>query len=137
MLLVDSEDAVKAFNKPWLHLKNRTGDQWEKPAKASDDDCHFMVECMESWFLADRKTLASFFGNGFKENALPKQQHPEKVKKKTVYEALKKATKDTKKGVYGKGKHSFKILAQLDPAKVIASCPWAARFVSTVKERMA
>jgi hypothetical protein len=66
MLLVDSETPVKAeyqqgadtaLWQPWAHLKNRTGDEWNKPQNAANVDCHFMVQCMESWFLTDRETL--------------------------------------------------------------------------------
>jgi hypothetical protein len=70
MLLVDSEEPVSVAS-PWDHLLQRKGDQWEKPPGSADDDCHFMVQCMESWFLADRDTLRTFFGQGYQANALP------------------------------------------------------------------
>ncbi len=34
--------------------------------------------------------------------------------------------------LYGKGAHSFKLLATLDPAKLRAASPWAERFFATV-----
>lgn len=80
MLLVDSEVAVSDADQlfedkskwlPWSHLKQRQGDGWEKPEGGEDSDCHLMVQCMESWFLADRDTLKAFFGIGFKESQLP------------------------------------------------------------------
>jgi hypothetical protein len=146
LLLVDSETAVAADCqqgdsgtwKPWTHLKNRQGDNWEKPDNAVDDDCHLMVQCMESWFIADRETLKAFFGKGFNENMLPSvQKSVELIDKVQVYNSLADATKncETKKS-YGKGEHSFKILAQIDPAKVTAASPWAERFVRTAKVKM-
>ncbi|GHU04628.1 hypothetical protein FACS1894147_09970 [Spirochaetia bacterium] len=147
LLLVDSECAVDSTNqppndvdhwKPWTHLKNRPGDKWQKPANTTDDDCHFMVQCMESWFIADRETLKTFFGKGFNEKALPSAQNPiELIDKAQVYKSLAEATKNCEtKGQYGKGDHSFKLLAQIDPMKVSAASPWADRFVRTLKAKM-
>ncbi len=59
MLLVDSEAAVTA-RPPWTHLGERTGDAWERPEGAGDDDCHLMVQCMEHWFLTDPATLRAY-----------------------------------------------------------------------------
>jgi len=147
MLLVDSEAAVSADHqnavapaqwRPWSYLKQRQGDGWDKPAGSEDIDCHLMVQIMESWFLADCETLSSFFGNGFKKNQLPSADRAiESVAKADVYTALQKATADCKtKAPYGKGEHSFKILAKIDPAKVAAASPWAKRFVDALKQRM-
>jgi hypothetical protein len=146
LLLVDSETLIATdcqigsnkTGKPWAHLKNRQGDNWDQPDNASDDDCHLMAQCMESWFIADRETLKAFFGTGFNEDALPSPQNPvELVDKAQIYKSLIEATKScgTKKP-YGKGEHSFKVLAQIDPAKVIAASPWADRFVRMVKIKM-
>jgi hypothetical protein len=48
LLLADSETAITANCqqgdsgawKPWVHLKNRQGDNWKQPGNASDSDCH-------------------------------------------------------------------------------------------------
>ena len=138
VLLVDSETPVSKQHQagkpetwqPWEHLKQR--DQWEKPFGASDDDCHLMVQCMESWFLADRAALEEFFGQGFKPSALPAESNsPESTDKVTVYAALKNATRACKtKKAYDKGTHSFKLLERLDPDNVTRTAPWAKRFVS-------
>lgn len=68
MLLVDSEAPVSSQD-PWQHLHSR--DQWTPPAGTDPGLCHLMVECMESWFLTDRRALISYFGADFNENALP------------------------------------------------------------------
>ena len=57
VLLVDSEDFVSTIS-PWQHLSNR--DKFCRPDGVSDDQCHLMVVCMESWFLADQNALANF-----------------------------------------------------------------------------
>ncbi|GHV83241.1 hypothetical protein AGMMS50212_05810 [Spirochaetia bacterium] len=147
ILLIDSEAPIAEVNqndkdkkkwKPWTHLKTRPGDLWEKPAKASEIDCHLMVQCMESWFIADREVLKEFFGKGFNESVLPPVQNPvELLDKIQVYKSLADATKNCEpKRPYGKGEHSFKILALIDPAKVTAASPWADRFVQAAQEKM-
>ncbi len=148
MLLVDAEAPVAAAAeqpedepgewKPWLHLKSRDGDRWDKPAGSEDFDCHLMVQCMESWFIADRETLKAFFDPGFSANALPAAANEvESVSKPAVYDALERSTRTCRsKGSYGKGQHSFKLLAAIVPAKVTAACPWAKRFIECPKARM-
>ena len=51
-----------------------------------------MVQLMETWFLADRAALKKHFGEQFKETALKRWPQLEAVRKKTVLDALKKAT---------------------------------------------
>lgn len=146
VLLVDSEAPVAhqhqqgqdAEWQPWQHLKQRPGDGWERPEGAPDTDCHLMVQCMESWLIADPATLKAFFGQGFRENQLPATANSvESVAKTQVYSALAKATKDCKtKAQYGKGEHSFKLLGNIDPTKVTAASPWASRFVWNLKKKM-
>jgi hypothetical protein len=146
MLLVDSETLVSEVHQkgepatwlPWEHLKQRQGDGWEAPKGGKNNDCHLMVEVMENWFLADRASLKAFFGNGFKENQLPAAARAvEQVRKADAYQSLQKATADCKtKAAYGKGEHSFKLLALIDPAKVVDSSPWAQRFINELKKTM-
>jgi len=136
-LLVDSEGAVdNAPPQPWQHLANRTGDQWPKPPTASDDDCHLMVQVMEAWFLADRQTLQTFFGQGFQAGALPAVTgNIETLDKALVYQSLARATSNCKtKAPYGKGEHSFKLLALIDPNRVQRASLWAKRFIDELKK---
>jgi len=134
VLLVDSEDAVAAIDEPWFHLKYR--DNWDKPATAMDNNVHLMVWCMEAWFIADRETLAAFFGQHFNANALPARNDVENISKSDLYDELENATRlCEKKGKYGKGRHSFDILAQIDPAKVMAASPSAKRLIDTLREK--
>jgi len=155
VLLVDSESEVilpkddhsieveysKTW-KPWYHLVNRLGqtgevaDSWEKPSGSSDEDCHMMVQSMESWFLADVATLKSYYGQRFRENSLPNRPDIESIPKDTVLSSLIAASRDTLKGSYDKGDHSFEILAKVNPDKVISQSPWARRFVTLLSEKM-
>lgn len=97
-----------------------------------------MTQIMESWFLADRDVLKAFFGQGFKENALPATNNAiEGIAKQQVYAALAQATSNCKtKTAYGKGEHSFRLLANVDPAKITRASPWAKRFVDELRKAM-
>ena len=130
MLLVDAEEPVTATG-PWAHLGARDG--WTRPAGATDDQCHLMVQVMESWFLADRPALGDFFGQRFQESALPGNPHVEAVAKSDILDGLERASRATNKGEYAKGKHSFEILARVDPAKVSAAAPYAKRFLDILR----
>ena len=101
-------------------------------------DCHLMVQVMETWLIADRATLQAFFGQGFTISALPATANPlESTPKTTVYQALQQATKNCKSSKpYGKGEHSFKLLARIDPVKVQHASPWAKRFIQALAQKM-
>lgn len=130
MLLVDAEAAV-AVADPWEHLHGEDG--WPRPSGATQEQCHLMVQLMESWLLADRPALSSFFGQGFKENALPGNQRIEDVAKADVLSGLHRATSGTQKKRYDKGSHSFEILALIDPSAVEAASPHAERFLEALR----
>ena len=134
MLLVDSEGPVAEGSSSWLHLKRRDG--WDQPAGTTDENAYLMVQCMEAWFLADRSCLATFFGPGFNPNALPGNQNIEEVAKSDVFDGLKMSTRQCRpKGEYGKGRHSFDLLSQIDPANVLAASPNARRMVENLREK--
>ena len=129
LLLVDAERAVGEMG-PWQHLKDSDG--WDRPDSATDDQCHLMVQAMESWFLADPTALAEFYGRGFQQTALPPNPKIEDVPKGDVLHGIRRATDSTTKGRYDKGSHSFEILAQIDPEKVTDASPHARRLIETL-----
>ncbi len=140
LLLVDSEDPVdkvampgddKATWSPWAHLRQQAG--WSKPEHAHDRDAHLMVQCMESWLLCDPHALKAFFGSGFKDLEL--KPASEKLTKRELSDCLESATQNTPKGRYNKGSHSFKLLALIDPAKVLHQSPWASRLLDELDGR--
>lgn len=134
-LLVDSEGPVEASS-AWQHVAERPGDRWQKPPKAEEDHLHLMVPCMEGWFLADRPALKKAFAGQLDESVLPDERVPvEKVAKKDLFRALHRCLRVPKspKRRYDKGEHSFRVLAQIDPARVRAASPWAERFFSTLE----
>jgi hypothetical protein len=137
VLLIDSEDPVSAGS-AWAHLANRQADKFAKPSNATDDHCHLMVVCMESWFLADKEALAKHFGQGFNANALPQNADIEAVRKNDLYEGLKRATANCKtKAPYKKGENSFRILLRISPSKVRQASPWAKTFLEKLDALMA
>ena len=105
MLLVDAEGPVST-SEPWQHLKARDG--WNRPDGATDDQCHLMVQVMESWFLADADALESFYGRDFERRALPARPNIEQVSKRDVRNGLASATRNTTKGSYDKGAPQFR-----------------------------
>ena len=121
-LLVDSEGPVAPEHSVWRHLHVRDG--WTRPDGAGDDQAFLMVQVMETWFLADREALRSYFGARLRENALKAWPNLEEVPKSTVLEALERATASCGKS-YSKGKVSFELLARVDPARVEVACPHA------------
>lgn len=93
----------------------------------------FMVQLMEAWFLADRATLAGYFGAGFRENALPGNPNVEGIPKQDVISGLSDATRGARKGRYSKGDHDVELLDLLDAAVVYAACPHFARLVNFLR----
>lgn len=136
VLLVDSEGPVLKSASSWAHLKE--SDNWEKPARSKDENTHLMVQCMEAWFLADKNTLAKYFGDGFNRNALPRQAKVESISKRDIEHGLRNATRQCKpKGQYSKRRHSFAILGRLNPERVTAASPHAKRLIRTLGEKSA
>lgn len=135
-LLVDSEASVGQSHEflPWEHLKQR--DDWSSTDNMDDDQCHLMVQCMESWFLADPEALKVFFKQGFVEKHIPPQgQDVEAISKNQVLTKLENATRNSTKGAYRKGDHSFEILEKIAPEKIKAASKWAERFFNTLIEK--
>ena len=133
VLLVDSEAPVADGGTPWDHLRERH--RWSRPDGATEENAHLMVQCMESWFLADMDTLAGFFGSGFNRGALPRRPDVENVSKRDLERGLTRATRPSSKGEYHKGRHSFEILATVAPGRVVAASPHAKRLIDTLLDK--
>lgn len=135
-LLVDAEGPVDVDD-PWDHVRSREGDGWTTPPDATAEQLHLMVQLMESWLLADRDSLVEFFGSGFNSNALPGREDIERIPKADVASALGAATRKTRKGSYDKGRHSFELLARVDPGQLERASPWARRFLDHMRGQKA
>ena len=135
ILLVDGERPMlpEHRGKPWSHLATAP-DNWQRPEGATDDHAHLMVQCMESWFLADRGRLAAYFGQHFLPGSLPGGNDVEAIEKQRILDGLRDATRHCPKKRYDKGRHSFDILEGLDPARVEAASFHAKRLFDRLRE---
>lgn len=128
VLLVDSETPIAAVTDDTdqdaevrvAHLTQR--DQWDL-SEAHPQRVHLMVQCMETWIVADRDALRRFYGQGFVPNSLPRRVNLEEEPKMDVYDKLMRATRATQKGEYGKIRHASQLLQSIDPTQVAARCP--------------
>jgi hypothetical protein len=132
ILLVDSESAVTL--EPWSHLHDR--DKWTRPPQMEDEQAQLMVQCMETWCVADRQAMRRVFGDKLIENALPSPQDLEDRSKDDVQEALANATRNCgREKKYRKGWRSFDLLAQLDPRE-LKRLPHFARLCDALDARL-
>ncbi len=133
MLLVDSESAV--IQEPWVHLRHQ--DNWTRPPGTDDDRAQLMVQCMETWCLADRHAMRRVFGHKLIENALPALHDIENRSKDDVQGALADATRDCGKDKkYQKGWRSFELVGHLDPRELSKHLPHFARLCAVLKAKL-
>lgn len=116
VLLLDSEGSLSSC------------DRRKKFDREDDDRVFWMVELMESWFLADIPTLSAFYGNRFQEGALKGNPKVEEIPKADVRKRLNKASGDT----YHKTNHAPKLLERIDPALVRKAAPNCERMFRTI-----
>jgi len=120
-LVVDAEDPVIEPTPKGrvAHLEKRDG--WE--LKSVDASCvHLMTQCMEAWIVADPDKLTEYYGKDFNRNALPKRIVLDEEPKKSLYNALEAATKETQKGRYAKVRHASELLKRVRPEVVAKRC---------------
>jgi len=101
---------------------------WEDPEQAAirnrglencdSDSVFWMVQIMESWFLADVDALKAIF-KGLNEAAVRGNPNVEEIPKADVLARLDKAAN----GEYHKVKHGTKLLELIDPEKVRKAAP--------------
>ena len=147
-LLVDAEapfvvrEGMNDSESRKFHLSHRTGDEWDM--KGVDSNVvHLMIQCMETWIIADPIALANFYGQGFPPDSLPMRQNLEYEPKESVAQHLdlainrtKKAMSNPKKRGYKKVDHGSKLLAKIDPQKVATRCPHFAIFVEWLESHV-
>lgn len=130
ILLVDSDcpDDGKLLDS----MKRTT--VWRKYARKgiSADRVHWMVEVMESWFIADADALQGYYGRSFRLTALPKRANVEEIPKNDVFKCLKRASADG----YDKT-HAPRILEHLSPHTVRRKAPHCHQFLNTLSNLVA
>jgi Domain of unknown function (DUF4276) len=97
----------------------------------------WMVQIMESWFLADISALKNFYGNGLQEEVLKGNPNVEEIPKEDVLSRLKRATKSTKPGEYHKTKHAPALLERIDVSLVKAAAPDCERMFRIILGKLA
>lgn len=147
VLLVDSEEAVptRPDDAPdadarlrVAHLSGR--DRWDLSA-CDPRQVHLMVQCMETWIVADPTALGAFYGKDFRETQLPVRLNLEEEPKLEVYAKLARATKGTTKGEYSgknraKIKHASELLKRVDASQVAVRCPRFKTFTEWLDEQI-
>jgi hypothetical protein len=134
ILLVDSEDVLSNSNtRAWEHLAER--DNWERPQRVEDDQAQLMVTCMETWIIADRTALRTYFGAFIRESSLCSIIDLETRHRHEIQEALADATNNCKK-IYRKGERSFEIVAQLNPEILKHHLPHFKSFVDALDRHL-
>jgi hypothetical protein len=130
-LLVDSESPV--CGAPHEHLSKRERDKWN--FQGIDPKCvHLMAQCMEAWLVADPSALKQYYGQKFRESALPKAKNLEDVAPGALSKALKEATAQTQKGEYEKIRHAAELLKRVSPDKSKERCPHCKTFFKTMDD---
>ena len=128
LLLVDAEESVNGGS--CQHLTTR--DNWDL-AGVPDEEVHLMIQTMESWIVADKDTLKSYYGQYFAVNSLPNARNLETVAKTDVANALDRATRlAMPKGIYRKIRHASDLLKLIDPQLVRQRCPGCERLFATL-----
>jgi hypothetical protein len=132
ILLVDAEGPVTSTSS--AHLTTRDG--WAL-AGVANDVLHLMIQTMEAWIVADPDALTGYYGQHFHPNALPKALNLETVAKVDITKGLDRATRDTQKGTYHKGRHASDLLKLIDVQKVRQRCPNCERLFVQVSAAVA
>lgn len=134
VLLVDADSAVEEKITSHQHIQNQHRCDLRD---AAEEQCHLMVQVMESWFIADIESLKNFYGkNDFNANAIPKTADVEKIGKDTIMQALKTATRKTQKGEYQKIKHAAELLERINSREVRKAAKHCEMLFSTLETKI-
>jgi hypothetical protein len=77
VLLVDSEGPVATMTRV-QHLQGHRGDRWNLRGVA-ENTVHLMIQCMETWIVADPDALLAYYGQHFRGNALPRRRQGNRI----------------------------------------------------------
>ncbi len=132
-MLIDSEEPLKELDAAWQHLERRDG--WETPPDATDEQVLFMTTCMETWIVADQKTLSDHYGSKLQKSALPALNNLESRYREEVQQKLTHATRNCS-NAYTKGKRSFVVLGKLSPATLKQHLPSFRRVVRILEREL-
>lgn len=107
----------------------------ENDLLSKKEDVFYMVQEMESWFLSQPDVLDSFFGLDDQRKKVSDKLSKRKVTEiGDPKEALKNATKNSKRGVYHEIKHGVELLKLLDAKQLENSFVDFKNLVERLKE---
>ena len=139
----DFRDAMKTHPSSWnvLLIDSEGPDDGRLFARlhlpvAQEESVFWMVQLMETWFVADIQALKRFYGQGLREAQLLIKRDMERVPKKDVLRWLEHATKATQKGKYDNVDHATHLLGLIDPDLVQKVCPNCRRISETFHARL-
>lgn len=103
----------------------RTQHHWAAPAPITDAQCHLMVQCMESWFLADPAALARVYRGA-------------RYTPTTTIEAVGDPVAELQRATARKYKkpQADKLLARLSPATVRQQSPYCERLLTHLESHL-
>jgi hypothetical protein len=127
----DFRDALKTHSGAWNVLL-LDSDLGKAGLEGCDSDSIFwMVQIMESWFLADMYALESVFKDS-SEAVVKGNPNVEEIPKADVLKRLNSAAN----GKYHKVKHGRRLLELIDPAKVRKAAPNCERLFRLILARL-
>jgi hypothetical protein len=92
---------------------------------------------METWIMADHRSLSVFFGKCLQTSALFPPRNIEARTRHEVQDALQHATRNCGKDrSYTKGKKSFEVLGKLDPNTLKLHLPYFRRMIATLDRHL-
>lgn len=116
VLLVDAETQVPPNASVWDAVARREGDNWQRPAFATERHLYLMVHFVETWLLTDQDALQTFFKRGFDFRPLP-TTNLEGRSKRDIERALERATRGSSNGPY-RHAQAHEIIALVRPERV-------------------
>ncbi len=121
ILLIDSEGPVPSTAGFIRTLRSR--DFWDANATCDDGQLNFMVQAMESWFIADPQALIERFGHRFDVKQLPNPQNAESIPPARLTDSIKRGLRSSgAKRRYDKVSDGAKLLELVDESRVSRNC---------------
>ena len=124
VLLVDSESPAPSAAAAIRALRSRS--YWDASAAVDDGQINFMVQAMEAWFIADRRALATHFGNRFNADGLPSPRNAESISPQGLTDSITQALRASGgwrgRRRYDKARDGARLLELLNEATVRQNC---------------
>jgi hypothetical protein len=137
--LSDYRKASRSHPQAWNILLKDSEQQWSSHSAMCDthgihqslaNNVFWMVELMESWFLADPQALSEYYRRDFSVNAIGNTEDVERIPKAEVLRRLDKVG-------YHKVSHAPHLLERLNPERVQQRAQHCRLLFEAVRTRLA